>query len=124
MSEVIERAYPNDGDWKRLLSDDRQKKNNKEIEQSHRNDSFVDALLFTQFSDKSEILLEGFQLPESKNALEKLKQIRLLRNKLAHANEYAASPEQAQRVCAVVRDLLKLAEDVRKIGRDRKITEI
>ena len=37
-----------------------------------------------------------------------------LRNKLAHANEYAESREQARDLCAVVRDLLTLREFLRE----------
>ena len=112
MFEAIKRGYPNDDDWKRHLSNDRKKKIDKQIEQSHRGDCFVDALLFTQFCDKSEILLKGFQLPKStqgkRDFRKKLEHIQALRDNLAHANEYAASPDQARHVCEVVRELLAL----------------
>ena len=59
-----------------------------------------------------EILLKGFQLPKStqgkRDFRKKLEQIQALRNNLAHANEYAASPDQARHVCEVVRELLAL----------------
>ena len=111
MFEAIKRECAKDEDWKGHLSEGRQKKIDEEIQQSHEGDGFVDALLFTQFCDKSEILLKGFQLPESKTAFrKKLEQIQALRDNLAHANEHAASPDQARHVCAVVRDLLALRE--------------
>ena len=113
MFEAIKRVCPNDDDWKRHLSDGRQGKIEEEIEESHQGDGFVDALLFTQFCDKLEILLKGFQLRESKTAFRsKLEQIQALRDNLAHANEFAASPDQARHVCAVVRDLLALRETI------------
>lgn len=113
MFETIKRECVKDEDWKRHLSDGRQQKIDEEMEQSHEGDGFVDALLFTQFCDKSKILLKGFQLPESKTAFRnKLEQIQALRDNLAHANEYAASPDQASHVCAVVRDLLALRETI------------
>ena len=109
MFEVIKREHPNDDDWKHYLSVGRRDKINEEIERSHQGDGFVDELLFTQFCDKSEILLNGFQLPRSKTSL---RGIQKLRDSLAHANEYAASPEQARNVCAVVRNLLTLREEI------------
>lgn len=113
MFEAIKRECTNDDGWKGHLGEGRQKKIDEEIEQSHEGDGFVDALLFTQFCDKSEILLKGFQLPESKTVFrKKLGQIQALRDNLAHANEYAASPGQARHVCAVVRDLLALRETI------------
>lgn len=113
MFEAIKRGCANDEDWKTHLSEGRQKKIEEEIAQSHEGDGFVDALLFTQFCDKSDILTKGFQLPESKAAFRnKLNQIQALRDNLAHANEYAASPDQARHVCAVVRDLLALRETI------------
>ena len=127
MFEEIKRGYPNDDDWKRHLSNDRKKKIDKQIEQSHRGDCFVDALLFTQFCDKSEILLKGFQLPKStqgeKDFRKKLEQIQALRNNLAHANEYAASPDQARHVCEVVRELLALRETIADMVRIRAIRQ-
>lgn len=113
MFEAIKREYPDDDDWKRHLSEGRRKKIDEQIEQSHEGDGFVDALLFTQFCDKSELLLKSFRLPESKTVFRsKLEQIQALRDNLAHANEYAASPDQARHVCAVVRDLLALREGI------------
>jgi hypothetical protein len=113
MFEAIKREYLSNDDWKRFLSDGRRAKINEEIEQSHRGNGFVEELLFTQFCDKSEILLKGFQLPQSKTIIRRqLEWIQELRDKLAHANEYASSPEQARNVCAVVRSLLELREQI------------
>ena len=113
MFDAIKRGFANDEDWKGHLSDGRQEKIDEEIVQSLKGDGFVDALLFTQFCDKSEILLKGFQLPESKTAFgKKLKQIQALRDNLAHANEYAASPDEARNVCQIIRDLLYLRDKI------------
>ena len=116
MFEVIKREYPNDDEWKRSLSDNRKKKINKEIEGSHRGDGFVDALLFTQFCDKLKILRKGFQLPKSEhskgNFRDKLDEIQTLRDNLAHANEYAATRDQARQLCGVIRELLALRDTI------------
>ncbi len=113
MFEAIRREFASDEDWKGHLTKGRREKIVEEIEQSHEGDGFVDDLLFTQFCDKSDILLKGFQLPESKTAFGgKLKQIQVLRDNLAHANEYAASPDDARHVCQVIRDLLRLRGNI------------
>ncbi len=117
MFETIKRGCPNDEDWKSLLSEDRQKKIDEEIQQSRQDDSFVDALLFAQFCDKSDILRKGFLSKDTTAFRKKLKPIQTLRNNLAHANEYAASPDHARKVCASVRDLLTLRKEVRDMTR-------
>src|SRR5690606_8025470 len=118
MYEAIKRECPSNDNWKRFLSNGRRDKINDEIELSHKGDGFVDELLFTQFCDKSDILLKGFQLPQRKTVIRgQLEQIQALRDKLAHANEYASSPEQARNVCMVVRNLLALKEKIAVIER-------
>jgi len=115
MYGAIERARENDEDWdwKCHLSEGRTQKIDEKISKSHDGDGFVDELLFTEFCDKRDILLEGFQLPESKAAFKrKLEHIQNLRDSLAHANEYAASRKDAEHVCKVVRDLLKLRNKI------------
>jgi len=126
MFEAIKREFTDDEDWKSHLSNGRREKIDEEIEQSHEGDGFVDALLFTQFCDKSDILLKGFQLPESKTAFSgKLKQIQALRDNLAHANEYAASPDEARHVCQVIRDLLRLRDEIVAMERrDPDVAEV
>jgi hypothetical protein len=60
-------------------------------------DAFVDKLLSTQFADKAEILKRLNPTGIPKPALERqLKDFQNLRDSLAHASEYAASPEQAR----------------------------
>ena len=114
MFEVIKKECPNDDDWKHHLIPGRRRKIDEEIGPSHPSEIFVDALLSTQFCDKADILQRITQLPESKTAIKKkLDRIEELRNKLAHANEYAESREQARDLCAVVRDLLTLREFLR-----------
>jgi hypothetical protein len=113
MAEAIKRKFPVDEDWLRCLNDGRQQKIKNEIAESRKDDGFVDTLLFTQFCDKADIITKSCDLAISETAFRtKLKDIEKLRNNLAHANEYAASPEQARKVCAVVKDLLALREKI------------
>jgi hypothetical protein len=117
MAEAIRRMFPGSAAWMFLLSEPRQSKIYEEIQKSKESDAFVDPLLFTQFAEKRTITTKSCQIGESKSALEgRLTQIESLRDKVAHANEYAATLEQARNVCAVVRDLLVLREEIAGSG--------
>jgi hypothetical protein len=113
MGEAIRRRYPAPKDWMAFLSDGRKENIRQQIGKSKKEDSFVDELLFTQFSDKADIIRKSFALSHSKTQVgDQLAEIRDLRDSLAHANEYAASPEQAKHVCEVVRNLLALKAEI------------
>ncbi|MGH6864810.1 MAG: hypothetical protein ACREDO_01180 [Methyloceanibacter sp.] len=113
MAEAIRRRYPAPEDWMAFLNDGRKGKIREQIANAKKEDSFVDELLFTQFSDKADIIRKAFALSASKSQLEgQLSEIRDLRDALAHANEYASSPEQAKRVCQIVRNLLALKDEL------------
>ena len=62
MSDAIRSRYPTDDDWLGLLSCGRREKVREEIERSRRNDSEVDALLFTQISDKATIVRKSWDI--------------------------------------------------------------
>lgn len=113
MAEAIKENHATEQEWMALLSDGRQSKIDKEIKASRHDDGYVDSLLFTQFSDKADIIVKSFQLSESRTKLrDQLKEIKELRDDLAHANEYASTPQHAGKVCAVVRNLLALREQI------------
>ena len=96
LAEAIKAKFATNSDWIKSLSDARQQKIETEIAKSQKDDGFVDALLFTQFADKATIIRKNFELPWSKTFLnKKFSGIRKLRDNLAHANEYAATPEHA-----------------------------
>lgn len=113
MAEAIERSYPAPDDWLRHLSPSRRQKIREEIDKSKDRDGFVDELLFTQFCDKRDILTRLPCLSRRKKSLrDRLKRIEKLRNRLVHANDYAATPEEARNVCDVVRSLLELRQEI------------
>ena len=113
MAQAIKNRFQGGDGWMACLSDTRQAKIAEEIEKSHRDDRFVDDLLFTQFCDKADILVKSLPLLTSNKALrQRLRDIRKLRDHLAHANEYAATSQDALRVCAVVRSLIALQKEV------------
>ena len=113
MAEAIRKKYKKDEDWLQLLSKCRQEKINKEVEKSKQGDAFVNALLFTQFCDKRDIIIKSFPFSRKKELRSQLKDIEKMRDRLAHANEYAAAQTEAKNVCKVVRDLLEIREKVK-----------
>jgi hypothetical protein len=112
-AEAIRRKFAKDQDWMPCLNKRRREELEKEIRKSKNDDGFVDTLLFTQFCDKKEVVIKYFEFEQSKKKPRlQLDRIQKLRDNVAHANEYAATPEQARGVCAVVRDLLVLRAEI------------
>ena len=108
MADAIRRANTAE-EWERLLSEGRRAKLEQRIEKARKNDSFVDRLIYTEFADKISIVCRSLKLPKSRNANEEvLKRVMSLRDNLAHANDYAASPQAASEVCSTVNELLLL----------------
>lgn len=113
MADAIRKRFPEDGGWLSQLSCDRRDKLCEQIMESHENDSVVDALLCTQFCDKSTIVCKSLQLGESRRRLEKrCGQIEDLRDRVAHANNYSASREGAHRLARTLNDLLELRDSL------------
>ncbi len=109
MMETIGRKYKNELDWMIALSPERRNKVELQKRKSEAADALVDSLLFTQFADKKTLIKKQLPRAANKSLFEKrLKTIELLRNKVAHANEYANSPERARDVCKTVRELLQV----------------
>jgi len=117
MSKAIKGSFPTSVGWLPFLSQGRQRKIRQEIHKSKDRDGFVDDLLFTQFCDKARVLTKLPCFWSRKRELrDRLKEIEDLRNKLAHANDYAATPDAARKVCAVVRNLLDLREEIENVA--------
>lgn len=103
MAEVVRKEFPEDEQWLALLTEKRRNDLVCRMRMARAADSFVDALLMTEFGDK-ETILRKVSLPTSNGKLRKeMEQIQNLRNALAHANEYASTREQARRSCETVR---------------------
>ncbi len=104
MAEVIRREFKGTWEWMKRLSEERQQKLRNELEKAQKRDGLVDPLLFTQFADKKSILRKSGHLKTSRERFDdELGRIRSLRDHLAHANDYAASPEAASKTCETVR---------------------
>jgi hypothetical protein len=116
MMDAIRRIYETESDWLAMLRPERRTKIEREKKSAKEMDVFVDTLLFTLFSDKA-TLIKRYGLGRGVDpSLEKsLGTIKELRNKIAHANEYARTPEEARKVCATVRDLLRLRLEISRL---------
>jgi hypothetical protein len=115
MADLIKAKLPDQSAWMSMLKPARLDKIQQEISIAHAKDAFVDALLFTQFADKAEIMKRLKPLAVNGAAFERrLRHFENLRNSLAHANEYASSPDQAKDVCNVVRELLSMRREIRE----------
>jgi hypothetical protein len=113
MMEAIRRMYKSDFEWMNALSPERRDNVECQRRESEATDTFVDTLLFTQFADKKTLIRKRLHNARSKSSFEtSLKAIESLRNKVAHANEYADSPAHARNVCKTVRELLHLRLEI------------
>ena len=69
--------------------------------------------MFTQISDKATIIRKKKLVVGSGTQLQRdFKEIRKLRDDIAHSNYYAETPEDAGRVCEVVRKIRRIREDL------------
>jgi hypothetical protein len=115
MTDFIKAKLPDMQAWMSMLKPKRIEKIEQEISIAQAKDAFVDALLYAQFCDKAEIMKHLKPIDISGTALERqLRHFEDLRNSLAHANQYAASPHQAKHVCNLVRELLSMRRELRK----------
>ncbi|HZR75122.1 CBS domain-containing protein [Bradyrhizobium sp.] len=115
MAQRIREFYPADADWLCHLASRRQEKIEEERRKAKDDDSYVDALLFTQFCDKRDILEQHLPKERRRVFSEALNRIECLRNNIAHANEYASSLTEAKTVCEVIRELLLLRNELRRL---------
>lgn len=118
MTDFIKATLPKEKMWMALLKPTRLEKIQQQVAIAQNKDAFVDTLLYTQFCDKAEILKQSISVDMSARAFDRLlRHLEDLRNSLAHANEYAQSPDQAKHVCGLVRELVKIRSEIRsKLG--------
>jgi hypothetical protein len=119
MANVVRRKFESKEAWLDALPTTRQLKLREEIAKAASSGNLVDPLLFTQFADKATLIRSCEQWPMGRDEFEKdFRTIQSLRDHLAHANDYAASPEAAIETCKSMRlierwtdKLLELLED-------------
>ena len=100
-------------DWKQQLSEGRREKLQGKIGEAKKRDGYVSEIALTDFCDKAGLIRKSGILEWSPRELESaLNSIERLRNKVAHADIYAASPEAAKKVCRTVRSLIEIKDEI------------
>ena len=97
--------------WLPRLSEERQTGVCRRVAESKKGDAFVESLLLTQFADKVTIIRKSPHFAFAKNEFKNdLKRVQSLRDALAHANNYAATRNDARAVCETTRLIDKWIE--------------
>lgn len=103
MSGRIEALYSDPQNWMDILSDKRKQDLSSKIRASKAGEGFVNAILFTQFCDKRDIISKSGLFQEfDKTFTSDLHKIEKIRNALAHGNHYADTPDSARHLCLMV----------------------
>ena len=110
MADVIRCWFPKPDAWMGLLSQGRAGKIREKVARAKTEDTLVDQLLYTELCDKVTILEKEW--PSSGNGSSQkglfqkdMKDIQNLRDRLAHANDYAATRDAARNLCDCVRKM-------------------
>lgn len=104
MADAIRSEFNGSTKWVERLNGSRRARILEEKKKSKDADTYVDALLFSQFADKVTIIKKSpsFNWPRPKFE-DTMHKVEKLRNALAHANDYAATRQQAVETCQTVR---------------------
>ena len=115
MAERIQSAYPNGPKgWLELLSTGRQEKVNEKVASLRKADTLVSEILATEFADKAKVIVELNVLEGSKTKLnEDFRDIKKLRDSLAHASDFAETKDKAEKVPHTVETILRIVSEIR-----------
>lgn len=106
MTDVIRAEFETRDAWMMRLSDTRRAEFNRRLNGRRRSDMEVNPLLMTEFCDKATIIAKRSDLPCSRGEFGRaMKAAQALRDDVAHANDFAATPDTARNTCAVVRTI-------------------
>lgn len=104
MADWLRRRFQGEDDWLDHLSDDRREKVEERWEHLQAGDLAVDRLTATEFCDKREALIKSGDWQMSRTrARNELEPVEDLRNSIAHAGDYASTPETAHQTVETVR---------------------
>ena len=118
MYETINRHFRKQEDWTECLDEVRLRMAEKEYRDQRDRGSDVDLLLCTQFCDKRDILVKSLDFGVGKRKLKKkFRAIERVRNDLAHANNYAMSFEEVEKLRTTLGNLLELRSRIYSISR-------
>ena len=111
MAKRISQRWPNSEDWVKFLSPNRAENVELMEQKARKEDGFGSKIVFTQLADKATIIGKGDLLGVSNNEINKrFRPIEKLRNDIAHASDYASTPDAARDVCAAVRNILQIKQ--------------
>jgi len=112
MLQTIRRFLPQPADWQRLLHKNRRMKIAELLDKAAAADGVVDALLYTQFCDKRDILLKSSLIArEHRDRFSlNMRAIEDLRNAVAHANEYADTSAKAAEISRIAREVIAMGD--------------
>lgn len=106
MTGAIRREFQDSTEWKRRLPAERCLKVEEKRSVAAKDDNWVDDLFYTEFADKKVIILDSGLFSASKGSFKSaMERAESLRNRLAHANEYASTREAALAVSKTVQDI-------------------
>ena len=118
MSELINKLYPDENSWMKLLTPSRINKINQEEIAVKKSDNFVSKILFTQFGDKAKIIEKSKILSFSQKKLKKkFEDVRKLRDLVAHSSEFAETDEMCYSASKSVNFTLTLLSEISKIDK-------
>lgn len=104
LAEWLRKNYPNEQDWLCKISEGRRSKIEEKWNRLKKSNLAIDRISTTDFCDKREAVLKLKLFSISKNAdKEKLEAIEKLRDSVAHAGDYALTPENAKEIAQTVR---------------------
>ena len=115
MAERIEAICPNSPEeWLKLLSPGRQERVKEQVDSLREADTFVSELLATEFADKARVIVKLNVLDGSKTKLnEDFRDIKKLRDSLAHASDFAGTKDKAEKVPHTVEAILRIVSEIR-----------
>ena len=112
LAEWLRQRYPNDQDWLEKLSEGRREKVDEKWQKLQHRNMAIDRITTTDFCDKRDAALKLDAFPDNKNNKKlrerQLKDIEKLRDTVAHAGDYALTPENARKVAQTVREALEI----------------
>ena len=113
ISTFISNKFDNDNHWMKLLSKGRKEKINLKISQIKENDNYVSKIIFTELSDKLDIILKLKLLKLSGKVQKKyFEEITKIRNKVAHSSDYADSRENCNDTSKTINFISNLLDDI------------
>lgn len=114
LADVITSKYPDDKDWIKKLSPNRQAMLQAAVDRSSKSDLAVSKMVFTQLSDKTAlaIKLDLIDLPNVR-LKELFYRINILRNEIAHSANFADDEQKASDLCLTVKSIFEIKKRIR-----------